>query len=161
MHIWLKGKKNFLCYFYCVLGSFFTGERCHNKISTKAGPGAAPLQNRCRECSFNGGTKTDQDQEQDGTLSLIVTEDLLYLHSICSVSSLHIPDHLVAARLQLGFSYTGQERHRLKSTIMTGERIVGAKLPWFVLLQSHEMGSKHHCWPITPQAQPFFIYSLW
>lgn len=101
MHIWQKKKKNFTHYFHCVLVSFFTGERCHNKISTKAGPGAAPLQHRCRECSFNGGTKKDQDREQDGTLSLIVTGDLLYLHSSCSVSSLHIPDHLVAAGLQL------------------------------------------------------------
>lgn len=61
---------------------------------------------------------------------------------------------------QLGFSYTGQERHRLKWTIMTGERVVGAKLPWLVLLQSQEMGSKHHCWPITQQAQPFFFFQL-
>lgn len=43
---------------------------------------------------FQYWNKKDQDQEQDGTLSIIVMEDLLDLHSSCSVSSLHIPDHL-------------------------------------------------------------------
>lgn len=146
MYSWQKQrKKKILCYFRCVLGSFFTGERCHKKISTKAGPGAAPLQHRCRECSFNGGTKKDQDQEQDGILSLIVTEDLLYLHSSCSVSSLHIPDYLVAARLQLSFSYTGQERHRLKLTILERELLVLHYLDLYSFRKCQEMGSKHHC----------------